>query len=180
MTRSQFKAMIASALGGHVAERLVFGEVSTGAENDIDKATSIARSMVTTYGMSASLGPVALVQRDSGGYLGAGAETRQYSERVAEAVDAEVRGLIEAGLARAERILVEHQAELQALADLLIEQETVEGEDLERVLSGNNGSAEVKEPASARPLHLVGEVVRPAFGPLPRLAPGLASASLQD
>ena len=180
MTRSQFEAMIASALGGHVAERLVFGEVSTGAENDIDKATSIARSMVTTYGMSANLGPVALVQRDSGGYLGASSETRQYSERVAEAVDAEVRDLIEAGLARAEQILVAHRAELEALADLLIEQETVEGEDLERVLSGENGSAQVEEAASPRPLRPAGEIARPAFGALPRLAPGLASASLQE
>jgi cell division protease FtsH len=178
MTRAGFEAMIASALGGHVAERLVFGEVSTGAENDIEKATSVARSMVTTYGMSANLGPVALVDRDSGGYLGAGSETRQYSERVAEAVDAEVRALIETGLVRAEQILTEHRAELEALADLLMEQETVEGEDLERVLAGVSVSAE--GTSAPRPLRAVAEPARPVFARLPRLAAGLASLSLQD
>src|SRR5579871_1184288 len=89
MTRGGFEAMIASALGGWVAERVIFGDVSTGASNDIEKATSIARSMVTTYGMSESLGPLALGQRDSGGYVGASGEARTYSERVAEAIDAE-------------------------------------------------------------------------------------------
>jgi cell division protease FtsH len=134
--------------------------------------------MVTTYGMSATLGPVALVQRDSSGYLGGGSETRQYSERVAEAVDAEVRTLIEAGLVRAEQILTEHRAELDALADLLIEQETVEGEDLERVLAGVSVSTDDTE--APRPLRPLAAPARPVFGQLPRLATGLASLSLQD
>src|ERR1700716_3619523 len=69
MTRTGFEAMIASAFGGWVAERLIFGDVSTGASNDIEKATGIARGMVTTYGMSESLGPLALGESESGGFL---------------------------------------------------------------------------------------------------------------
>src|SRR5713226_3140100 len=84
MTRVQFEAMMASALGGWVAERLIFGDVSTGASNDIEKATGIARSMVTTYGMSESLGPQTLGQRESAGFLhaqaGGQSEARNYSE----------------------------------------------------------------------------------------------------
>src|ERR1700716_3867114 len=99
MTRAGFEAMIASALGGWVAEKLIFGEVSTGASDDIEKATSIARSMVTTYGMSESLGPLALMQPEAQG------EPRAYSERFAEAIDIEVRALIDAGMGQAELIL---------------------------------------------------------------------------
>src|SRR5436305_13262764 len=86
MTRIQFEALMASALGGWVAERLIFGDVSTGASNDIEKATGIARSMVTTYGMSDTLGPIALGRHDGGA-----GDARAYSERVAEAIDTEAR-----------------------------------------------------------------------------------------
>src|ERR1051326_7037679 len=89
MTRAGFEAMIASALGGWIAEKLIFGDVSTGASNDIEKATNIARGMVTTYGMSERVGPLALASRDP-------ADPSRYSERSAEAIDAEVRALIDA------------------------------------------------------------------------------------
>src|SRR6202158_2664705 len=89
MTRPQFEAMMASALGGWFAERLIFGDVSTGASNDSEKATGIARGMVTTYGMSESLGPQTLGQRESANFLqqqsGVQAESWNYSEKVAEA-----------------------------------------------------------------------------------------------
>src|SRR5260370_26580307 len=101
MTRVQFEAMMASALGGWVAERMIFGDVSTGASNDIEKATNIARSMVTLYGMSESLGPLALGQRDAGGYVSALGEARAYSERVASGLDAEVLAFVDAGVCHA-------------------------------------------------------------------------------
>jgi cell division protease FtsH len=132
MTRTAFEAMIASALGGWVAERMVFGDVSTGASNDIEKASDIARGMVTTYGMSEALGPVALGRRDGGG-----GEHRSYSERVAEAIDAEVSALIEAAMAHAEQILSRHRDVLDTLAARLIDDETIEGDELEEIfLSG--------------------------------------------
>src|SRR3954454_7937009 len=88
MTRSQFKASIASALGGHAAEQVVFGEISTGAENDIEKATNIARKMVKEYGMSERLGTVALGHKEELVFLGREiGEQKNYSEKTAEAID---------------------------------------------------------------------------------------------
>ena len=173
MTRAGFEAMIASALGGWVAERLIIGDVSTGASNDIEKATSIARNMVTTYGMSDSLGPLALGQRDSGDFLGAQGETRTYSERVAEAIDAEVRALIEAGMLQAEDILIRYGDVLDALATRLLEDETVEGEDLELVFqSGGDASNGVVTPLPRIRQQRQGST---NLRPLPRVASGLAS-----
>jgi cell division protease FtsH len=171
MTRSSFEAMIASALGGWVAERIVFGDLSTGASNDIEKATNIARSMVTTYGMSESLGPLALGQRDNGGYVGGGGEPRSYSERVAEAIDAEVRSLIEAGMRQAEEILTRHRDVLDRLAAALLQDETIEGDELEAVFNGSNASDGVIVPLP----RYRGRPGSPSLVGLPRLASGLAS-----
>ena len=177
MTRAGFEAMIASALGGWMAERLIFGDVSTGASNDIEKATNIARSMVTTYGMSDSLGPLALGQRDNGGYLGSSAETRTYSERVAEAIDEEVRGLIDAGMRQAEEILLRHREVLDELASRLLEDETIEGDDLEEIFS----IASLPESEEVvRPLPRYRQRAGSAnLLPLPRLANGLASTQTE-
>jgi cell division protease FtsH len=172
MTRAGFEAMIASALGGWMAERLVFGDVSTGASNDIEKATSIARGMVTTYGMSDSLGPLALGQRETGGFVGAQGEPRAYSERVAEAIDEEVRAMIDAGMRQAEEILTRHRDVLDVLAGRLLEEETIEGDDLEEIFNGRASEAD----AVVRPLPRYRQ--RPGSAnlvPLPKLATGLAS-----
>ena len=172
MTRAQFEAMIASALGGWMAERLVFGDVSTGASNDIEKATNIARSMVTTYGMSDILGPQALGTRESGQ-----GETRVYSERVAEAIDAEVRALIEAGMAQAEQILLRHRDVLDQLAARLLEVETIEGDDLEKIFQGGAEAADGVITPLPRYRH---RAAAPNGQPLPRLASGLASSTLPE
>jgi cell division protease FtsH len=145
--------------------------VSTGASNDIEKATSIARSMVTTYGMSDSLGPQALGQRDSGGFIGAQAEGRAYSERVAEAIDAEVRGLIDAGMVQAEEILLTNRDVLDSLALRLLQDETIEGDDLEEIFQGGSESDGVVTPL-ARHRQRQGSS---NLLPLPRVATGLAS-----
>jgi cell division protease FtsH len=129
MTRSQFEAMLASALGGHASERIVFGENSTGAENDIGKATSIARKMVTEYGMSERVGTLALGRKEE-------QLSRAYSERTAEAIDEEVRRLIDEGYAQAASIITEHRDVLDRLAAALLEYETLEGDSLERVFRG--------------------------------------------
>ena len=162
MTRTGFEAMIASALGGWVAERLIFGDVSTGASNDIEKATGIARGMVTTYGMSESLGPLALGQAESGGFLGAPGETRAYSERVAETIDAEVSALLVAGMQQAEQILSRHRSVLDALAARLLDDETIEGDDLEQIFQGARPADGIVTPLPRR-----GQAPAP---PLPRVA----------
>ena len=180
MTRVQFEAMMASALGGWVAERLIFGDVSTGASNDIEKATGIARSMVTTYGMSDSLGPQSLGQRESATFLhpqaGGQGEARNYSEKVAEAIDVEVHVLIDAAMRQAELILVRHRDVLDALAARLLDAETIEGDELEAIfqLSGAGASDGAVTPLPSyrhRP-------TLPALLPVPRVAAGLASTTL--
>src|SRR5687767_2093016 len=102
-TRSQFEDMIAAALGGHVAEVLIFGEMSTGPQNDIERATNLARKMVCEYGMSEKLGPLALGHKEELVFLGREiGEQKNYSEKVAESIDEEIRRLIEQGYQRAE------------------------------------------------------------------------------
>jgi cell division protease FtsH len=168
MTRAGFEAMIASALGGWVAEKLIFGDVSTGASNDIEKATSIARSMVTTYGMSESLGPLALPHSEN--------EGRPYSERFAEAIDVEIRALIDAGMGQAELILSRHRDVLDALAARLLDDETIEGEDLEAIFQGDGVSGGVVTPLP-RYRH---RPSAPNLLPLPRVASRLASTTYPE
>src|SRR5204862_992961 len=137
MTRSQFKAMLASALGGHAAEHVVFGEISTGAENDIEKATNIARKMVKEYGMSERLGTVALGHKEELVFLGREiSEQKNYSEKTAEAIDEEIRRLIEHAHDQAMAILEERRNVLNLMSDELIVRETLEGEALDRVFAG--------------------------------------------
>jgi cell division protease FtsH len=136
-TRSQFEDMIAAALGGHVAEVLIFGEMSTGPQNDIERATNLARKMVCEYGMSDKLGPLALGHKEELVFLGREiGEQKNYSEKVAESIDEEIRRLIEQGYQRAESILQEHMDKLHRIAEELIQHETVEGEQLERIFQG--------------------------------------------
>ena len=141
--RSYYEAMMAQALGGHVAEEMVFGEPTTGAHDDIGKVTHIAREMVTQWGMSERLGPRTFGRRDSMVFLGRDiAEQRDYSERTAEEIDEEVRRIVEEAHERCREVLREHRGKLDELAEALIEVETLEGDDLLRVL----GPAEGREP----------------------------------
>ena len=141
--RSYYEAMMAQALGGHVAEEMVFGEPTTGAHDDIGKVTHIAREMVTQWGMSERLGPRTFGRRDSLVFLGRDiAEQRDYSERTAEEIDEEVRRIVEDAHERCREVLREHREKLDEVAVALIEVETLEGDDLQRLL----GPAEGREP----------------------------------
>jgi cell division protease FtsH len=133
-TKSAFEDMLVFALGGRVAEDMVFSEITTGAENDIERATQMARRMVTEYGMSKRLGPVALGHKEELIFLGREiAEQKNYSEKIAEAIDEEIRALIDTADARAREILTNHRDALERLVCALIKEETLEGEALERV-----------------------------------------------
>src|SRR5919206_324040 len=153
MTKRQFKAMLASALGGHAAEQVVFGEISTGAENDIEKATNIARKMVKEYGMSERLGTVALGHKEELVFLGREiGEQKNYSEKTAEAIDEEIRRLIDEGYRRAVDIITGHRDVLDRLAKALIQYETLDGENLERVFRGEPPlEGGTPEPPQAQP-----------------------------
>jgi cell division protease FtsH len=133
-SKTEFEDKIAGLLGGNAAERLVFGDTTTGASNDIEKATDLARRMVTEWGMSDKLGPLAFGKRDEMIFLGREiGEQRNYSDDVAKMIDEEVRALIEHGYARATQVLTEYKGKLLTLADKLIAEETVESEEFEKI-----------------------------------------------
>ncbi len=132
MTKSQFEDSLVFALGGRVAEELVFEEISTGAQNDIQQVTNTARKMVTEYGMSELLGPVALGHKEELVFLGREiSEQRNYSDEVAVQIDQEIRKLIDTAYQRARAILTEHMDKLIAMSNLLVEKETITGEEVE-------------------------------------------------
>jgi len=135
-TSSQFDALLATSLAGHAAEKAVFNEVSTGAENDIERATKIARKMVTEYGMSQKLGPRSFGRKEELVFLGREiSEQRDYGDKVAEEIDEEVHKIIQGAYKTAEEILTTHRAKLKQLAEYLIAKETIEGEELEKLFN---------------------------------------------
>ena len=136
MQRSKFEDELAGLLGGRAAEELVFSDVTTGASNDLERATRLARKMVTEYGMSEKLGPLTFGRKEELVFLGREiGEQRNYSEEVAQAIDEEVRRLINQAHETALHILRENKDKLVALAKRLIEVETLDGGDLEAIMA---------------------------------------------
>ena len=147
-TRNQFESMLAAALGGRVAEEEVFEEMTTGASNDLEQATNIARTMVTRYGMSEKLGPRTFGKREELVFLGKELhEQRDYSDRVAEQIDEEVHGLIEKAYKTAQGLLKTNGSTLKRLAEYLLTNETVEGDDLQALLKTPEGGLPEAAPA---------------------------------
>ena len=148
--RSYYEAMMAQALGGHVAEEMIFGEPTTGAHDDIGKVTHIARDMVTQWGMSERLGPRTFGRRDSMIFLGRDiAEQRDYSERTAEEIDEEVRRIVEEAHEACRKVLGEHRDKLEEVAEALIDVETLDGDVLTRLLGPAEGRIMPPEPGEA-------------------------------
>jgi cell division protease FtsH len=136
-SKSEFEDKIAGMLGGNVAETLVFGDTTTGSSNDIEKATSLARAMVTQYGMSEKLGPLAFGKKEEMVFLGREiSEQRNYSDEVAAKIDAEVREIIDRAYERATQALTQQREVLDRLAALLIEKETIEHDEFEALFEG--------------------------------------------
>ena len=135
-SKTEFEDKIAGLLGGNAAERLVFGDTTTGASNDIEKATDLARRMVTEFGMSDRLGPLSFGKRDELVFLGREiGEQRNYSDEVAKLIDDEVRVIIDHAYERAMDVLVTHRDKLNALAEKLVAEETVDSEAFESLFS---------------------------------------------
>jgi cell division protease FtsH len=135
-TQEKFEDDISGMLAGRAAEELVFGDMWTGAHDDLEKATKLARRMVTVYGMSEKLGPLTFGDRDELVFLGREiAEQRNYSEEVAEEIDQEVRRLIDEAFQRAKSILTNSRQKLDRIAHRLIEVETLEREQFEALLA---------------------------------------------
>ena len=181
--KSYYEGFLASALGGHTAETLVFGEMTTGAHDDLSKATSIARNMVTQWGMSEKLGPRTFGKKESLVFLGRDiSEQRDYSERIAEQIDEEVRELLDRARDRARSILSENRHTLDLIAKKLMEQETLEGDELQAFLSHKEGQptperaaeppATPQPPAGATPSGDTEEPKGPVMPPKPGLVWG--------
>ena len=140
LSRKELTERIASLLGGRVAEQLTLGDISTGAGNDIQRASSIARDMVMRYGMSERLGSVVFDTGHDEVFIGRSmAQAKSYSEEVAAIIDEEVKSLIDNAYARCESILKTHAKELDLVARYLLEHETMDAKTFERVFTGPAG-----------------------------------------
>ncbi|HZT08750.1 MAG TPA: ATP-dependent zinc metalloprotease FtsH [Chloroflexota bacterium] len=174
-TRSQFEDRLAGTLGGHCAEKLVYGEMSTGAQNDLEVATNLARKMICEYGMSDRLGPRTFGHKEEMIFLGREiGEQKNYSEKIAETIDEEIRRLIEHAHDEAMQILADNRHILDLLSEELIKRETLEGEALERVFSGL--PVEDPLPVASPPSPPAAPAERPEK-PLPKARPRLAPGS---
>jgi cell division protease FtsH len=166
-SRSQFNDFLVFILGGRAAEEVIFDEVTTGASNDLERATDIARGMVMKYGMSQRLGLVSLGRRAGGQFLGGTSDHEvTYSEDVARTIDEEVRALVNAAYARAIHILTTHKQRLVDISELLIEQETLDGAEFEALFDG----IPRPQPRAAR--------LRKATTTMPLLSPDVMAAGL--
>ncbi len=135
-SKTEFEDKIAGMLGGNAAEKLIFGDTTTGSSNDIEKATNLARRMVTEFGMSEKLGPLAFGKREEMVFLGREiGEQRNYSDDVAKQIDEEVRAIIDRGYARAMEVLTTYKDRLIQLAERLVAEETIESEAFEELFA---------------------------------------------
>jgi cell division protease FtsH len=153
ISRNKMRSDMAFMLGGRAAEEIVFNDITSGASNDLDRVTKLARSMVMRMGMSNSLGPMVYGKKEELIFLGREiSERRDYSESVAEKIDDEVRQLVQEAYDRAKDILTKYRAQLDAVAQRLIEVETIEREEFERIFSEpvqvKNGGTPVPIPAA--------------------------------
>ena len=140
-SRSYLQNQMAVALGGRLAEEIIYGEeeVTTGASNDLQQVTRVARQMVTRFGMSDRLGPVALGRQNGNVFMGRDiASDRDFSNETAAAIDEEVRNYVDQAYSRAKKVLTENRHILDRLAEMLIEKETVEADELQDVLANND------------------------------------------
>lgn len=151
-SRNEFLDDIAVSLGGYIAEKTVFGDLTTGASNDLAVLSALARDMVTRYGMSEKVGPVVIDAPRGRGVFGETIEGAEQSEEVAATVDAEVKKIITGAYKKAEAIITKRRGTLDAIAKKLIEVETIEREDFEKILITHGITPKKKEDIEHQPL----------------------------
>ncbi len=174
ISRSQIMDMLAHMLGGRTAEELIFNEITTGASDDIKRATGLARKMVTDFGMSDKLGPRTFGDKQELVFLGREiSEQKDYGDQLADSIDEEVNRVIREAQERAKRILTENKSKLVSLAQKLIEKETLEGAELDKVfdeLSLPTPRKKVRKTKTPAPVKPVGEA---EVIPKPKKVPGV-------
>jgi cell division protease FtsH len=144
-SKNEFLDDIAMSLGGYVTEKLVFGDLTTGPSNDLQVSTAMARDMVTKYGMSDMIGPVALEEPAGKPLFGKGVSEREHSEQVSALIDNEVSKIMKEAYAKAEKIITEHRNLLEIIAKRLIEKETIERDEFDSILIANGIQPKKKE-----------------------------------
>ncbi|MEK7627923.1 MAG: ATP-dependent zinc metalloprotease FtsH [Patescibacteria group bacterium] len=152
-SRNEFLDDIAVSLGGYIAEKLIFGDLTTGASNDLQVLTSLARDMVVRFGMSDKVGPMAL--ESAGGkplFGGTGVEGHEHSEEVAAMIDSEVKKIIEGAHKKAEAVIKKHRDALDTIARVLMEQETIERDDFEDLLVAHGIAPKKKQDIEHQPI----------------------------
>ena len=155
-SKTQMEEEIIVLLGGRVAEKIVLDEISTGASNDIERATDLARSMITRYGFSEKLGPIVYGHDNSEVFLGRDySQGRNYSENVAAEIDGEIRELIDTSYENAKQILLNHRDQLDKVAHYLMEHEKIDGDDFIKLMNGepldDNTAAPISENSDTAP-----------------------------
>ena len=145
MTKTELQDKLCVMLGGRVAEEIIFHEVSTGAQNDLQRAASIARSMVTEYGMTKKFGPLTFEKERRPLFLDLGLpqSAKEYSEETAREIDQEVKLFVDEAYKKVRDILTNNQDKLRKLAAILLDKETIEGDEIRKIL----GLSEKKELA---------------------------------
>ena len=179
-TKNQFGDMLSVMMGGRVAEEMIFSEVTTGASNDIERATKVALSMVKRYGMSESLGPRTFGKVQEMVFLGREiSEERDYGDKIAEEIDDEVRILIKLAYERAQEILVTNKPKLVLLSEYLIEHETISGDNMARLLDDGAIGDDPGTPAIPpdAPPETLPMTPSPAQPPIGQPSPALSSTS---
>ncbi|HEY9086405.1 MAG TPA: ATP-dependent zinc metalloprotease FtsH [Candidatus Tyrphobacter sp.] len=173
-TKEELLAQIAMSLGGRLSEEIKFGDVTTGASNDFEKATELARAMVTQYGMS-ELGPIQYGRGTHQVFLGRDfGDERNYSEEIASKIDAEVRRIIESSYGRGKQILSENWEKVERMVASLLEYETVEAEEVRAILSGAPYDRNSKPASQAPPPPPNTAVEEPKRPDQPRLKPKIS------
>ena len=152
-TRSELLDQIKALLGGRVAEAIVLGEISTGAQNDLERATALARKMICEYGMSERLGPITFGKRRDQVFLGRDfGHEKDYSEEVASEIDKEVRTFIEEAYVQTKELLSNNMDKLHLIAEALLEKETLEGKEIEHLLQAGKLPEKIVEAEEEQPV----------------------------
>jgi len=177
-SKSQFQDMLSAILGGMVSEELVFGEGTTGPQDDLDRVTRLARQMVTQWGMSEHLGPRTFGRKEEMVFLGREiSEQRNYSEKVAEEIDDEVRRIVERAYETSRKVLTENRDKLENVVKVLLEEETIEGEALKAILDAQPGKESeelIKAEKKPKPPEVDDKSPEKAPDQKPQPEPGLA------
>jgi cell division protease FtsH len=155
-SRDGLQVIICTLLGGRVAEEIAFNSITSGASNDIERATAIARKMVCEWGMSDKLGPLSYGDKEGEIFLGRDmGHQKNYSEAIAVEIDNEIRRIVQENYQRTRSLIGAHQEKLKIMAEALLERETLDGTEIRRMVFGEEDG----EPVTA------GEIVAPAAGP---------------